>query len=251
MTKTIERIMMKLNNFLLIISFFVLIFNQPVSYGKMRLYTFYTPSHKILLENYFLPSIKDNYEVIVAKIEDQVCPSARFYSKNWSLAVANKADLIIKAIEENWGNYFIYSDVDIQFFKPTEEYILSHIKDLDLLAQAATHLVSEKRVCTGFMVIKANNKSLEIWRDIKNSLTKTNKYGDQHYFNQFLKKYKINYELLPIEFYLPANIWKVGDYLKIPSNIILHHANWTVGIDNKIKQLDYVQSLVEKLKSKE
>ena len=39
-------------------------------------------------------------------------------------------------------------------------------------------------------------------------------------------------------------LWQLGDEVKVPADVILHHANWTIGMDNKIKQLEYVKSLV-------
>ena len=60
---------------------------------------------------------------------------------------------------------------------------------------------------------------------------------------------KIKKSLLPYKFFNPAldigpNKWLPGTILKLPKDIILHHANWTIGIENKIKQLDYLKSLL-------
>ncbi len=214
--------------------------------SKIKLYSFYTPSHEILLKKYFLPSIKDDYNVIIKKISEQSCSTATFYSQNWYLAVANKADLIIDAIKENWGDFFIYSDVDIQFFKPTKPYI-THIMNtntkLDLLGQAS--IPGRTIVNTGFMVIKANSRSLSLWKDIKYHLLTYKTNGDQYYLNKLLTKHKIKHAVLPPTFYLPPGVlWAPGEQLKIPHDIILHHACWTKGIENKIKQLEYVKSVV-------
>ena len=38
--------------------------------------------------------------------------------------------------------------------------------------------------------------------------------------------------------------WEPGCELNIPQDIVMHHANWTIGIENKIAQLQYVRDIV-------
>lgn len=40
---------------------------------------------------------------------------------------------------------------------------------------------------------------------------------------------------------------KSGDSLSVPQEIFMYHANWTIGIQNKIAQLDYVKRILDKL----
>ena len=86
----------------------------------MKVYIFYTDSHKILLDDFFLPSIKDEYnaELDITKFE-QKCPSGRLNSNGWIETMYFKIDTILKGINENinkQNNIFIHSDIDIQFF---------------------------------------------------------------------------------------------------------------------------------------
>ena len=37
---------------------------QSFSYEKMKLYALYTPSHEILKNDFFLPSIQDDFDII-------------------------------------------------------------------------------------------------------------------------------------------------------------------------------------------
>ena len=82
----------------------------------MKFYSFFTKSHLILKDQWFLPSIKDDYEIICEEHE-QDCDSGVYMKAGWVEAIKKKVDLIIRAIEENWGKVFVHSDVDIQFFK--------------------------------------------------------------------------------------------------------------------------------------
>ena len=59
----------------------------------------------------------------------------------------------------------------------------------------------------------------------------------------------IKFDLLPKEFFT-YGVFNNGEWdypenniidFKIPSDIIFHHANWTIGIDNKLKLLNFVK----------
>ena len=39
---------------------------------------------------------------------------------------------------------------------------------------------------------------------------------------------------------LTGRAWSPGDNLDIPGELLIHHANWTIGVDNKIAQMKYV-----------
>ena len=61
--------------------------------------------------------------------------------------------------------------------------------------------------------------------------------------------YRIKWAYLPKEFYcggiLTGKHWQPGTELPLPRNIFLHHANWTIGIENKIAQLKLVKDMIE------
>ena len=56
--------------------FFILFFISK-NYTEFPLYVMYSPSHQQLLQRYFLPSLKDNFDLRI-KIIEQSCPSAEF-----------------------------------------------------------------------------------------------------------------------------------------------------------------------------
>jgi hypothetical protein len=39
--------------------------------------------------------------------------------------------------------------------------------------------------------------------------------------------------------------WHPGMEISVPENIIMHHANWTVGVENKMALLKHVREIVE------
>jgi hypothetical protein len=219
---------------------------------KMKMYALYTPSHEVLKNDFFLPSIQDDFDIIFEFCE-QTCPSAQFMSEGWTDTTIRKVDLIIRAIQENWNSIFIFSDVDIQFFRSIQKTVLELMEDKDMIIQKN----SPKGVmCTGFFACRGNERTLKLWQDVKRVMQKNKLNSDQISLNRCIKRnsktnpYNVVWAYLPNSFFgggtLTGREWKPGKYLPIPQGIMMHHANWTKGIKNKIAQLIYVRSVVNK-----
>ena len=221
---------------------------------SLKLYAFYTPSHKVLLDEWFLPSMQDDFELIL-ECYDQSCKDGDFMKDGWIETMLHKVDLVIRGIEENWGGFFVHSDVDIQFFRPIGAVIIKLMEGKDMVIQK-DH--PRGLSCAGFFACRGNKKTLALWQEIRRRLS-DKEYMKNHpgtHDQQELKNltilsnpYGIIWEFLPTTFLnggtLTGKRWNPGDKLSLPSNIYLHHANWTVGIENKIAQLKYVKSLVK------
>ena len=243
---------------LLLLAF--LCINNVYSQDKIRLYAFYTPSHAVLKDRFFLPSIQDDFEIIMRE-EKQTCSSAQFMNNGWTKTTIKKVDLIIDAILENWGSVFIFSDVDIQFFAPIKDLLLSLIQDNDIIMQKNC---PSGVLCTGFFMCRANDKTLQLWQDVKKIMKKNPSQSDQISLNQCIKRcrkknsYNVTWDYLPDIFFgagtliaYPGYLWHPGKTLPIPDDIVMHHANWTRGVKNKIAQLKYVKKHVEKKNPKQ
>jgi hypothetical protein len=225
----------------------------------MKAYLFYTPSHKVLIEEWFKPSLKDDFELVVEE-RRQTCPSARFMDNGWRETMIHKVDLILRAIEENPGEVFIHSDVDVQFFKPVKDIIRGLIGDKDMVIQRNN---ASGSVCPGFFAAKGNKKNLRLWRHIRKQLHNRQDTNDQLLLNSVLRskwnilrqfKFGIKWSHLPFSFYSVgpdrARQWRPGIDLCIPKDIVMHHANWTVGLEQKIAQLRHVKDMVKSRQAK-
>lgn len=236
---------------------------------KMKLYTFYTKSHEVLYKDWFLPSVKDNFEV-VSNVYEQKCESGEYGSKNWPSAMACKTEMIIQAIKDNWNNIFIYSDVDIIFLQPIINIITKIIQplsnevktvkdvydrlftDRDLVFQRHNH---DNKICAGFFACRANEKILKLFSLIHKRTSESTKDGqdDQFFLQRELprNRFDVKYALLPETFYSigigNAKRWKKGDTIKVPKNIVMFHANWCPKIEDKIYLLKYVKEEYEKI----
>jgi hypothetical protein len=240
----------------------------------VRLYLIYTPSHEEFFRKWFLPSLKDDFELAIERY-DQECPSANFVEEGWDRTMLHKVDVILRGIEENWNGVFLHADVDIQFFRPCKALLLEAIRDKDLVAQRDS---GSGILCAGFFALRGNDRTLALWHAVRKTLLDTNARNEQDILNHLLRgKYRnwlarfdalvsglrgrstvylsglrnrfgVTWNYLPKTFFSPGiydRCWEPGMDFEVPSGIVLHHANWTVGVENKKAQLEYVRRRVQ------
>ncbi|MBD3246675.1 MAG: hypothetical protein GF333_06640 [Candidatus Omnitrophica bacterium] len=234
----------------------------------MRVYSFYTPTHKVLVDEWFLPSVKDDFEVVLEQY-GQECASGEFMDQGWNECMVRKVDLIIRGVAENPEKLFIHSDVDIQFFRPVKDILLRLMKNKDMLIQRESPWGT---VCPGFVIMRGNEKNGSLWEEVRLRLVEDKEgKNDQDILNEILCKnnllrsriyrklkvkdktrypnaFGLRWGYLPMSFFSPGagtgRRWIPGSAFDIPEDIALHHANWTVGVQNKISQLRYVKEKV-------
>jgi len=221
---------------------------------KIRLYCMYTPSHEVLYKEWFLPTLQDDYEIVASRF-DQKCAQGSFLTPGWAKTILHKIDVILGAIEENWGGIFVFSDVDIQFFAPTWPTLSRMIEDHDIVMQRSFLAAKDKRVNTGFFACRANERSRTTWQAAKEIVLKKianeEEIGDQLAFNTILTRNpaKLRVAFLPPTFLKPwgreRETWKPGKALHIPKDVVMHHACRTKNFEDKILQLQYVRRTVE------
>lgn len=220
---------------------------------KIKLYTFFTPSHKELKDDYFLPSLQDDGLEIIVQECPQECPSALVFSEGWQKSMLRKVDMIIEAINDNWGDIFIYADIDTQYFGPISDIIRKEISNKDMVIQRDT---PSGTMCAGFLACWANSRTLKLWQAVRNYMINSHSPSDQKTLNKLLRHNKNNqfnmrWDYLPSEQFcgggtFSASPWRPGKSLHIPLTLLMHHANWTTGTENKIEQLKYVRGVIKK-----
>ena len=204
----------------------------------MKIYTIYTPSHSVLYNNYFLKTLPNEFQIISKEIP-QECETGEFYKEGWDKTCYRKVEFFIQACEENMGSHFIYSDVDIQFFGDIKDVLIGEIGDFDIACQNDTG----PYYCSGFFICNANNRTLNMFNMMKKNYNKE----DQTSLNEQI--HLVRSKFLSRRFFTIAHstnsVWNGQDFY-LPNDILMHHANWTAGIDNKIRLLDLVRKKMEK-----
>lgn len=199
----------------------------------MKIYTYYTESHKPFYDNYFSKTIEDLEVVGISG--DQECPTGSYYQDGWKKTTMKKVDVFIQACLENQGKTFVYSDVDIQFFGPLEQTLIDELSDFDIAIQN-DYLGG---MCSGFFVCKGNERTLKMFQSMKDN--ESSYLEDQHALNMNL--HHVRFKPLSPRFWtfgIYKTQWKNQNF-DIPDDILMHHANWTEGIQNKTTLLNFVR----------
>jgi hypothetical protein len=87
------------------------------------LYSLFTPSHRVLKENYFMPTLPPDVELHLRYVESE--GAGLIQDASWRRAIIWKVELILEALERHAGDVFAYTDVDVQFFGSFAESSLS------------------------------------------------------------------------------------------------------------------------------
>ena len=232
----------------------------------MKIYVLVSQSHLSLLNEWFLPSLNGELPVEIRYMPQMT--SGEYKSPGWTSAMLEKVALIQSAIQENWGGEFLYSDVDIQFLGPITEPLTDLPADTDLFFQKDS---PSGMLCAGFFVCRANARTASFFQHVAVTLRERPGSGDQDIVNELLNppsashltnfwrrlisplEVRARYTTLPDSFFgggtFTGKVWQPGEQVMLPERPLMHHANWTVGIANKMAQLAWVRNEISLLKS--
>ena len=213
----------------------------------MRVFTFYSESHKRMLDKWFLATVPDDVHVELLQIP-QECASGRFGSDGWMSSMERKVDYVIHCLKTE-TEIFVHSDCDLQFFRPFKDdllNIMAHNK-LDLLAQHN----GGGTVCCGFMAMRPSDRMVALFEAVKRRMRRKKEH-DQLCLNRLLTSWahEIAFDVLDERHYSVwhsiGHVWNGVDAITtIPENIVLHHANWLKGVDRKLKCLEMVRNVFD------
>ena len=215
----------------------------------MKLLTFYSDSHEDLYNEFFLSSynqhLKDSFE-LKAKHVTQHSPSGDYGSEGFSETMLEKINHIIESIDTGDNEPMVFADCDIQFFGDFKEDIIAQLGNSDIKFQ--NDVVCR---CAGFFVCRQSDKVLNFFENVRQILIKNMRPGvdDQVVINSALQQNlfpNLNHGLLDNKYFTVAMAtgakqWN-GEDFNTPKNIYTHHGNWTMGMDNKVKLMNYVKN---------
>jgi MoaA/NifB/PqqE/SkfB family radical SAM enzyme len=204
----------------------------------MKLITVCSASHDTLKDTWFLPTLQDDYDVRTFPCDVQ--GPGTYLQDDWTRAVVFKSATIVNAIEQNWGDVFVYSDVDVTFFAPTKTTILERLGDKDIVCQLDD---PSGTLCTGFFGIRANKATLGLWRSVHHAVARERR--DQFAFNRFVRESRdLRVGYLPRTFFGPGTfagrLVHAHERVYVPAAAVMFHANYTIGVDNKLRLLSQV-----------
>jgi len=131
----------------------------------------------------------------------------------------------------------------------------------DIVCQADDR---EGLLCTGFFVARGTDALRGLWQCVRDRAIVDGR--DQLAFNELVRedarsarRRTVRAGTLPREFFGAGcglrqpegydserrfHLWEPGVELDVPEDVVVHHANWTVGVDRKLAQLELVAECV-------
>ena len=210
----------------------------------MKLIGVYSSSHETLKDEWFLPTLKDDYEV-------SLYPSGTrgrgtYMEEDWKKTVLFKSQKIIEAIQVNWGATFVYSDMDVAFFAPTKHLIASSLNGKDIVCQLDD---PAGNLCTGFFALRANQATLKLWQQVHKAIEREGR--DQPAFNRLARAMKdLRAGYLPISFFgmgtFSGRHFPEMEHIYVPANPVMFHANWTREVEHKTALLSLAQRIIQR-----
>lgn len=211
---------------------------------KISAYTFFTDSHKSLLE-YFLSTFQ--YEAdfdLKIRYANQVTvdgTSHNWKSTNFFITVRQKLNYLNEIADSlQDGDMFIFLDCDIICLHPIRDFFIEQLGDADIAFQN-----DGAEFCTGCFICRVSDK---IRRLFKEAITEQySSMDDQAVINAMLhepqyanittailSKRACNYNKLIDGVYDPskADSFPVAELKSI--NPVLYHTNYTIGVYNKL-----------------
>lgn len=218
---------------------------------KLKVYAVYTDETTVL-KDIFLNSIKDDWDISM-KYWEPVGNDGNFGSPGFIKLLRRKTEYLTDLIQENFGNIIIWSDIDIQFFKPCTSLINERMADNDILFQAEHW--PQKEINGGFMIIRCNASTLMLFELALKEKMEEMEHIDQTAINNVLKSkcIDIKWDILPQQF------WAMSHGAFPPKDIVMHHANCTIpivrgeikvgSIHLKLRQMELIRRYVESINS--
>jgi hypothetical protein len=191
---------------------------NPSSSSRTKLYCVITPSHEILYNRFFLPSVDTTHFELKPHFLDQE-GTGELLAEDFKRCIQFKLQKIIDSIQESLGEIIVWSDVDIQFLGLRPSHLFKYFDpDIDFAIQRLSQ--NGEVLCGGFYAIRCSQRMVNFFSEVVELTVNETNGNEQEAINRLLKKKDcpLRWKSLGREFY--ARIHGIF----IPSNTVLHHA---------------------------
>ena len=217
--------------------------------NPIRVHVFSNQGQRILYEEHFLRSLKDNWKIQYHPLSDTA--AIDFGTQAFKRLILEKITILNREVfaAEEAQDYFIVADVDMQFFQSCDATVREKMVHHDFVLQSEHG--SQGELNTGFMAMRATSRVRAIWdeveRRLRASLESANFVNEQGIINELLPK---SGDLRWGRF--PNEVWAYSNGALRPhhrgfNRILLHHANCTMptadksSLELKIMQLEEIR----------
>ena len=200
----------------------------------MRLLTVYSPTHRQLFERFLRPSATE-FRVVAKRLPQT--GNGQYMNRHWLDAMWRKVDFIYRKMWWMRGQVFVFADADVQLFPPVRDFLAHELGDYDMAFQEDVGTQ-----CAGFFVARANARVRQLYATLRAQLREYP--NEQTALNDMLDLVK--WKSLPRSVFTVGRltggeVWD-GESLDVPTDLRAHHANYTVGLDNKARLMELVRA---------
>jgi hypothetical protein len=215
----------------------------------MKIHAFYTPSHAPLIAEHFLPTaVRIFGENNVSCRPSTNTPQGSYGSPEFNECCLEKVHRNIK-ICESASDPIVLSDVDVRFYgdvpSDLKEYSEKHDHD------AYFQWDGPSGHCTGFVFVRRPKPYAQLLRRVSEVMLSNPRLEDQQALKHLIVRgeHRLSFGILPTCKYwtdgTKGRAWEPGDPLRPPNELLMHHGNWTSGVDNKMRLLSAVARIRE------
>lgn len=214
----------------------------------MKVHAFYTPAHARLAEEHFLPSAIEHFGR--ENVDCRLLPDAPEgdYGTPGFVSYAYARLSRYAEICHGAGGPLVLSDVDVRFYGDVPSDLEPYAEGCD--RDAWFQWDGPAGYCTGFAYVVDRAAFARLCRVVQVVMRTNPAMEDQQALQLVLARRLTPFSagLLPACKYWTSGqrgrLWSPGDPLAPPPEILAHHANWTVGVPNKLAMLAEVRRLV-------
>lgn len=205
----------------------------------MDILTVITPSHERLYREFFLRNLPA--DATVREKHLQTSGDGGYLSTGWQDGVTAKLKWVLEYLESSdAGCVFALSDIDILLYPSLSmDRLRLELEGpgLDIAFQRESADPSWHEVNTGFYVARNTPYVKELLTRALELCERSETRNDQTAMNQILDPadFNVRWGLLPTSYYARSQCFPP------PRNIVLHHANCTHSVAQKISQLSRVE----------
>jgi Nucleotide-diphospho-sugar transferase len=207
--------------------------------SPIPLYVVITPSHRVLFDRFFLPSLDQTQFVLHAAELDQA-GDGEFLADDFKRCILFKLDEIITSISRHDGQVIIWSDIDIQFFGMQAADILKPFEQPGLQFAAQRLNQETDLACGGFYAIRCCSESLDFFRAVRETTVSETHGNEQEAINLLLRRPEaLHWQLLDARFYARSH------GVRMPCPVVMHHATCILpgdAVRQKIKLLSELEN---------
>lgn len=206
----------------------------------MNILTVITPSHERLYREFFLKNLPQDATVLEKHL--QTTGSGSYLSNEWQDGVTAKLRWALEHLDQSEeGSLFVLSDIDILLYPSLSmRDLASEINGpgLDIAFQRESARADWHEVNTGFYVARNTPYVRELLTRALKLCEGSETRNDQTAINSILDPadFGVRWGLLPTSYYARSQCFPP------PRQIVLHHANCTHTVDQKITQLRRVEA---------